>query len=148
MVKLCATSTNVSKIKVEENNRKVIINNSENKTFTVTEVDGCLIKNAISCDWLVSQNETGDLLIELKGSDVQHAIKQITQTADYLKSKKLLNGAMAGLIMSAKYPRFDTSIQKGVNAFTKKYKSPLHVVCNSREFEFLNLFKFTGIQKS
>ena len=69
-------------------------------------------------------------------------------TAAYLESKKLFKGKKAGLIMSARYPRFDSSIQKGINEFAKKYKSPLHVVSDSREFEFSNLFRFTGIQRA
>jgi hypothetical protein len=144
----CTKTTSVSKIKVEENQRRVIINNPSKIKYSVTAVDGCLIKNSIACDWLISEDSVGDLLIELKGSDVDHAAKQIMSSAEYIDSNGIALGQKAGLIVCSKYPRVDTTVQKIKNAFAKKYQAPLHVVNIQGEFNFSNLFKFSGIKKT
>jgi hypothetical protein len=144
----CVTITSVSKVNVEENKRRVIINNSNKEKYTVTEVDGCLIKNSIACDWLISNEAVGDVLIELKGCDVAHAVEQILATAEYIDKNKISVGKKAGLIICSKYPRIDTKVQKHKIAFAKKYNAPLHIVNNSGEFTFTNLFKFSGVLKS
>lgn len=144
----CVKVTSVSKIKVEENKRCVIINNPNNEKFTVTEIDGCLILNSIACDWLISNKSIGDVLIELKGCDVDHAVEQIMSTAEYIDSNKISAGKKAGLIICSKYPRIDTKVQRYKAAFAKKYRAPLHIVNNGGEFDFINLFKFSGILKA
>ena len=143
--KICVKHTSVSKIKVEEHKKRVIISNPKSEKFMVTEIDGCLITNSIACDWLITNKLVGDVLIELKGCDVDYAVKQIMATAEYIDANNLSVGKKAGLVICSKYPRIDITVQRYKVAFAKRYSAPLHIVNNGGEFDFNNLFKFSSI---
>src|SRR5687768_11109637 len=91
-VKACRITTNVSKIKVEENGRSAVIVNTPRVDHVVSAVDGCLVLNSVACDWVISKSEIGDIFIELKGSDVDHAVEQILETMRYWQAGGLRNG--------------------------------------------------------
>ena len=52
------------------------------------QIDGVVIKDGIRCDFLVmNEDDKSAYLIELKGSDLEHAIKQLETTAERLKAQ-------------------------------------------------------------
>jgi len=61
--------------------------NPKGRTLTVIEIDGCCIKQREACDFLMLADENEAWLIELKGSDVIKAIRQIHATLDVLGEK-------------------------------------------------------------
>jgi hypothetical protein len=72
-----------------------IINDKQRK-IEKHRIDGCRIKgeDAPKCDWLAVDIESSkEIFIELKGKDIEHAIKQLCATVDQLSqnrtSKKL-----------------------------------------------------------
>ena len=81
-----------SKIICEENGRKYIAHNGQQKCICKVKVDGGLNKDNARCDWavaVVSEEGTGKaleelFLVELKGSDINHAFEQIVGTIDVL----------------------------------------------------------------
>lgn len=143
----CFTNTTDSKIKVEENGRKVVISNKSREKYTKLKIDGCLVKQEIASDWAISKEEFGDLVIELKGCDVYHAVDQINASIIFLDSNKIRNGKLACLIVCSRYPRIDTKIQRAQSTIAKKYKAPLHVTTQNKEYDFSSLFKFSGSGK-
>ena len=81
-----------SKIICEENGRKYIAHNGQQKCICKVKVDGGLIKDNARCDWAVAVVlKEGTLeeifLVELKGSDINHAFEQITGTMSILSTK-------------------------------------------------------------
>jgi len=71
------------KVTVEENTKKFIVNNSDQKYVALYRVDDCLITNGSRCDYLLLNCFEDDLsayLIELKGSNLTQAVKQIDAT--------------------------------------------------------------------
>lgn len=80
------------KIVCEENKRTYIANNTQRKVVCKVQVDGKLIYEGARCDWavaVVSEEGTGKaleelFLVELKGSDINHAFEQIVGTIDVL----------------------------------------------------------------
>lgn len=81
-----------SKIICEENGRKYIAHNGQQKCICKVKVDGGLIKDNARCDWSVAVVlKEGTLeeifLVELKGSDIDHAFEQITGTMSILSTK-------------------------------------------------------------
>lgn len=80
------------KIVCEENKRTYIANNTQRKVVCKVQVDGKLICEGARCDWavaVVSEEGTGKaleelFLVELKGSDINHAFEQIVGTIDVL----------------------------------------------------------------
>ena len=74
-VESCIRVTTDSQIKFEENKRKVIFLNPQRTSYKCVVVDGCTIKDGIKCDkLLLSSDEHEEYYVELKGTDVMHAI--------------------------------------------------------------------------
>ena len=70
---------------VEENSRKFVGINSKNKPFTLYRVDGCIMMEGQKCDFLLLNcSELLAYLIELKGSDLIRAVRQINATLSHL----------------------------------------------------------------
>lgn len=81
-----------SKIICEENKIKYIAHNPNEKCVYKIKVDEGLIKEQVRCDWAVAVVSNEDsleeiFLVELKGSDIDHAFEQITGTMSILSTK-------------------------------------------------------------
>lgn len=143
----CSEITKVTRIKVSENGKQAILLNPEKETFTKIKMDGCVIVNCTSCDWVIQDEHMSSILIELKGSDVDHAITQIEATFAYLKDHDLLTNKSAGLIVCSKpsrSPSFTSKLQKAKARLSTKYKAPLHVVVGNHEYKLDKLLMHTG----
>ena len=78
-------SDNRKIVNVEENSRKFVGLNSKQKLFALYHVDGCIIIDGQKCDYLLLNcSELIAYLIELKGSDLIHAVRQINTTLNHL----------------------------------------------------------------
>ncbi|GHH53154.1 hypothetical protein [[Pseudomonas] boreopolis] len=139
-----------SKIKVEENGRVAIFINSARSRFHRTRVDGGIVKNKVGADYVVTKEQVGSVVVELKGVDIEHAVLQIGETMLLLKacmspSKPKSTGMpAAGLIICSKYPKADTAYQKKVKAFVAQHKAPIHCVSGRGEFEIERVLRFDG----
>lgn len=81
-----------SKIICEENKIKYIAHNPNEKCVYKIKVDGGLIKEKVRCDWAVAVVSNEDsleeiFLVELKGSDIDHAFEQIAGTIEFLSTR-------------------------------------------------------------
>lgn len=142
----CREVTKDSNVKVSEGARSAVFKNADREVYHRVRVDGCLIKNRISADFVVSRPGVGSVVVELKGTDVEHAVAQIDATIQHMrgceKSKEL--GPFAGLVICARYPRFDTSLQRLTKNFVAKHKAPIHVVARNDEFHLDRVLSFDG----
>lgn len=78
--------TDVSRVKVEENGRSAIFVNNERAKFHKVKVDGGLIDNQLCADYVVSKDQVGSVVVELKGTDIEHAVDQIDATITIMKT--------------------------------------------------------------
>ncbi len=140
----CRKQTDVSKIKFEERGRKAIFVNPDRRSHFRTKIDGCLISDGLAADWILTRTDVGDVIIELKGTDVNHAAAQIMHTAAMWHGKLCCRKTLAGLIVCRQYPRIDTTIQKAKLRFKKKHGGPLHVVAKNREYVLESVLRFDG----
>lgn len=140
----CRIASSDTRIKVEEGRRKAVFLNSKRSTFHRTRVDGCLVKHQISADYVVSCVDVGDVIVELKGKDVVHAVEQVVATANFMRSCSKTRGPIAGLVVCAQYPRIDTTIQRMMSKFKKGFNAPLHVVTKNYEFQIGKVLSFDG----
>lgn len=142
----CRSEITSSKVKVAEGARFATFRNEDRSVFHRTRVDGCLIRNATAADFVVTCVGLGSVVVELKGTDVEHAVEQIDATVTVLKAcaaqRKLL--PLAGLIVCARYPRFDTKLQRLTKWFVSRHKSPVHVVARNDEFDIRRILAFDG----
>ncbi|MGP3562263.1 hypothetical protein [Geobacillus sp. BK01] len=84
---------------VKEKGREIRFVNKGEKRVALYRVDGCLIQEGVKCDFLflVIEGEQA-FFIELKGSDLVEAVRQIMQTVEQL-GKKLSGYRFEGRII-------------------------------------------------
>jgi len=107
---ICTTHGNDSIVKFEENLSVMYIQNSQRAPYITVKIDGCDITTGNKCDAgaiLIKTEET--LLIELKGSDIDHAVTQLTATLkNYSLTRK---GNIKCFIISSNNPNSSTKNQ-------------------------------------
>lgn len=136
--------TTDSKVKVEEGKRKAVFKNGENKKFFKTKVDGGLVNNQVSADFVVTKSDVGSVIVELKGTDVKRGAEQVIATVLIMKECGAKALPVAGLIVCAQYPSIDSGIQRLSASFTRMTKGPLHVVTKNDEFEIEKVLSPSG----
>lgn len=137
----------ISKVKISENGKKAIFLNPERKPVVKTRVDGCLCVNVTACDWLVRSEDNETVLVELKGTDVDHAIKQIEETFQFLKTSERLGTKSGALIVCSRpfrHPSFTTKLQRARARLSATYRAPLHIVTGDREFHISRVVEHGG----
>ncbi len=75
-------------ISISENRKKYLLHNDLRNNMAVFHVDGAMVqdKNTIKCDNLVLDTiGMKAIFVELKGTDLAHALQQINQTIDMMK---------------------------------------------------------------
>lgn len=112
-------------ITFKERRSKVLFDNSSRKECLCIMVDGCQITNGTRCDKLLIC-ENNEYFIELKGSDVGHAIIQLESSIKLLSDKNA-NSRQAYIISTNVSPKISTNIQKSKLYFKRKLNSELHV---------------------
>ena len=77
----CEKPCRKPEIVVRERGSRFVLKNPKGIKVRVVEIDGCVIKEGPRCDWLfVATGDPTEIYVELKGSDIGHAIKQIKAT--------------------------------------------------------------------
>ena len=107
------------------NNRsKFRLQNPKRASIRVVQIDDCVIKEGIRCDYLLILPDEQELYIELKGSDVKHAVEQIARTIDLLAchSQSILKLCF---IASTRCPINSAEIQNLKKKFRQKYNAKL-----------------------
>lgn len=136
----------VSKIKLSDKGsvRHAIFLNPKREAYVKRRMDGGLVCQQTAADWMLSKHDAGDVVVELKGGDVSHAITQVTATAEFAVESKLACGRMAALILCTQHPGIDTKMQRAMNEFAKRFKGPIHTRNKSGEFVFEHVLSFNG----
>jgi hypothetical protein len=140
----CRVAVSVSRIKVEEKGKQAVFLNPGNEEHTKTKVDGCLIRGSTACDWVVSRPDCGDILVELKGCDVDRALEQVRATIKYWKSAGYAQPRIAALVVCSRYPRFDTKLQRAKVEFKRKFNAPIHLFARNIECCVHDLLTYQG----
>jgi hypothetical protein len=100
----------------------VIINPQRQKIRCIT-VDGCLNITGPKCDYLVIDPSSVEHFIELKGSDVRHAIQQLESSIRQLAGN--LGQVRHSYIISTRSPLMSPRIQQIQLQFKKNLNSTL-----------------------
>lgn len=102
----------------------------------LTQVDGCLPIEGLAADFVLTKQGAGDIVVELKGRDVEHGVNQVIATMTYWCKNGYRSGRLAGLIVARQYPQSTTSVQRAKERFNKLFRGPLHVLTGDRELKF------------
>lgn len=120
----CITKLTDSRIKCEENKRKIIFYNPSRMNVNKIRVDGCQIIEGVKCDFLVTYNKAENF-IELKGEDIKHALSQLIRSITILGEKNCQN--RNSFIISSRSPLTSAEIQNHRLQFKRKLNSTLVV---------------------
>lgn len=107
----CIQSVNHSQIKCEEKQSKFVLLNPQRKPVEYITVDGCIYPRGhhdLCCDYALNFDNT-TVFVELKGSDIAHAIKQILATKQ--DAKFTINSDKIAVVVSSKTPKDDQSLR-------------------------------------
>lgn len=125
-VETCISETTDSQIKFEENKRKIIFLNPRRFPYKCVDVDGCTIKEGARCDkLLLSTDEREERYVELKGTDVMHAIDQLEETIKRLG--EYTDNRHAYVISTNVAPAINTNRQAKIKYFKEKYCAELKI---------------------
>lgn len=115
----CICITTDSNIKFEEHKCAIFFTNPQRKTCSRICIDGCVITEGLRCDNLLIDWNGNEYFVELKGSDISHAIKQIEATIPLLHKA----GAQikAFIIHKSRSPQFTTEIQRAKKRLQQRY---------------------------
>jgi len=127
----CVVSSKNKLIVCSENNKKIIFNNSTQKKVEKITVDGCVITNGIRCDYLVRTKELeSDNFVELKGSDVIKAIKQLERS---IKKLARDNSKIHAYVISSRVPKIGASVTNYKRKFATDLKATLTIKNNAHK---------------
>lgn len=107
----CELATSQPLLVLSENKSVIRILNGKNRNLILKTVDGCLINDGVRCDYLVVDDETQkESFIELKGGNVEHAVKQLVSSVARLTSN--LNAEKTAYVICTRSPLTGPAIQK------------------------------------
>jgi hypothetical protein len=124
----CEKHRNDARIVLQENRSKITFLNPLKENIIEIKVDGCAIDDpeTLRCDYALIPCDDVEIYIELKGSDIPHAVKQLESTIqlisdDHRKTKKLC------FVVSTRVPKQTTTIQKLQSHFKTKFNASFRV---------------------
>ena len=116
------------KIVLQENKSKIAFLNPNQDEILTIKVDGCVIRDneTLRCDYAIIPSDELEIYVELKGSDISHAVKQIESTIGLLsedprKIKKLC------FVVSTHVPKQTTSVQQLQSQFRRKFNASFRI---------------------
>ena len=141
MISSCNSTTTNRIISVSENKRTFRIKNNSTFTINEVEVDGCYKTTGAKCDYLFEvieninsvQTVTVVFYVELKGSDINHAIEQLEATIKYCLNEHKNVNKKECYIVASKFPSAGTSSQVLKKKFLKRNKMQLFIHTKVKE---------------
>ncbi len=124
----CEEHRSDTKIVLKEKKSKITFLNPNKDKIVKIKVDGCVISDneTLRCDYALIPSDAVEIYVELKGSDIAQAVKQIESTIKLLsenpqKIKKLC------FVVSTRVPKQTTSIQQLQSQFKKKFNASFRI---------------------
>lgn len=119
----CCQNLSHKIVQKEENKKTFRIKNNNQKTITVCRVDGCLIKgDEIKCDFMFVVEQEVLFLVEMKGGDHVHALRQIITSGEVLKISNFA-GLKKSAIVGSPSPKAASSYQNEQVKLAKRFKA-------------------------
>ena len=139
----CIRKAEETKPKVGAHARWAVFDNGDMATIHVTDVD-CWLKNAdcLKADFVVSKPKVVDVIVEIKGANIDHAVKQIISTAEQWRKASAITTILGGLIIFTRSPESSASLANRKRKLRDKHRIHLELGKNGKtEYRFET---FTG----
>jgi hypothetical protein len=111
--------------KQSRNQACMIFNNPERKPVRKVLIDDCVIRDGLRCDYLLV-SDSAEYFIELKGSDVKHAVSQIERSINVVSTDARRQPKHC-LVISSRCPLFAPEIQEIKLRLKKEYNATFTV---------------------
>jgi hypothetical protein len=125
-------------IVISQKGRTARFHNPRKETILLIEVDGKMITSGERVDYLVAHPKVVDIIVELKGSDVSKAIRQIRATRPVWLCHELAGLRCAALVVRGQgiHPKEQARAEKWRREFRKALKMRLLIETRNRNYEF------------
>jgi len=137
MISQCNTYTNRKLISISENRRVFKIKNSSTLYINEVVVDDCYIKIGERCDYLFEVTKDSVIenvfYVELKGSNITHAIEQLKATITYCKNIHSNVKLKQCYIVASKFPSSGPASQTLKKKFKRENKIQLFIDTKIKE---------------
>ena len=121
---ICVKDCADANIVFEQNRRRVCFYNPNRQICKCVQVDGCAITEGIRCDnMLTSHDERCEYFVELKGTDVKHAIEQLRVSIQTLG--EFTDDRSAYVVSTNVAPALTTTIQRAKRDFRNNLHAEL-----------------------
>ncbi|HZB89398.1 MAG TPA: hypothetical protein VE291_12110 [Terracidiphilus sp.] len=101
----CTAESTDSKITVKRDGRRATFDNSERAAIKCVDLDRWIPSTETKkADYVVSKPGVADVIVELKGKDIEHAVEQIVVTLGKWKSAPPYSEKVGGLIVFTRCP--------------------------------------------
>ncbi len=131
----CEQIVNHSQIVLKEKRSKITFENGFHKNVRIIKIDGCVITEGLRCDYLVITENKIENYVELKGSNILHAVKQLEQTISKV-SEDPTRWVKYCFVISTRCPLLTTKIQNIKYIFKKQYNAKLIIKNLQCQHEF------------
>jgi hypothetical protein len=124
----CIRDTMNSTEILQENRSKIVIQNAARILFQIVTIDGCEIDDHQNrrCDYLVCVAPRKRIFVELKGSDITHAITQLEATIVYFRISPACALELQCIVVTAQRPRIDSRRQIEQKRFFAQHAAMLN----------------------
>jgi hypothetical protein len=136
----CENYKTDKKISLEENKCKITFLNPNQDNILIVDVDGCAIDDneTLRCDYALVPFDEIEIYVELKGSDISHAVKQLESTISLLSNNPQTIKKLC-FIISTRVPKQTTSIQQLQSQFKKKFNASFRIKNIQDEYDLSTL---------
>jgi hypothetical protein len=122
----CEKVTRNPIIRLKEKRSTIIFENPQRLAVRKLRVDKCSMIKGLRCDYALEADSIEDeFYIELKGSDINHAVKQIESTIQQISDDVFKKPKSCFIIATRVY---GSDLQRMVKEMKKKYNSRLKIV--------------------
>ena len=104
---------------------KFRLENQKKAKVKVVRVDDCAIKQGLRCDYLLILPNNLEIYVELKGKNVEHAVKQLESSIKQLTGS--LSAEKLCFVASTRCPITSPQIQKLKKSFKRNFNAKLTI---------------------
>ena len=124
----CEEYRSDTKIVLKENKSKITFLNPNQDEVLTIKVDGCVISDndTLRCDYALIPADDIEIYVELKGSDISHAVEQIKSTIESLSANPQKIRKLCFIVFT-RVPRQTTTIQQLQSQFKRKFNASFRV---------------------
>ncbi len=146
----CKEDNSNPKIPLEEYKSKITFLNPDKITVIKIKIDGCVIKKndpLLRCDYMMiilgkntKTKDNVEIYVELKGCDINHAVKQIESTIkDLSENPNKLKKVCFVVATSSISPSLRSNMQNQKSRFKKNFSATLHIDKTPHEYNLKDL---------